>query len=63
MGMSERISKERHLGKPKKSKENVKGGRGKVKHYDEIKEEILEGVAEVSVKIVGLSVKIVVLLM
>jgi len=61
--MSEKISRERQLGKPKKNKENGKGGRGKVKHCDEIKEERLEGIAEVSVKIVGVSVKIVVLLM
>ena len=44
----------RKLGKPKKTKENWNGGRGKVKHYDDIKEERLEGVFEVSVKIVVL---------
>ena len=51
-GHERKDKRERKLGKPKKTKENWKGGRGKVKHNDEIKEERLEGVAEVSVKVV-----------
>ena len=57
--MSQRISRqrerERQTNREAKEKQGKwKEGRGKVKHYDEIKEERLEGVAEVSVKIVVL---------
>jgi hypothetical protein len=52
--MSERISRDRKLGKPKRTKENRKGGRRNAKHSDKIKEEKLEGIFEVSVKIVVL---------